>query len=115
MNSFRADTLRFIRPFLSRAATVDLRGAADDLAVFVAFIRTVLVEDDFDDFEEDEDFCADALKGNKSRRQRTANRTCLIMRPPNTLDWCSELSETGPKLKRQFRRSTFCSFADWGG
>jgi hypothetical protein len=87
MKSFRAEALRFIRSFLSRTATVDLREEVlEDLAVFVCLIRTVLVDDDFDDFEEEEcDFCADRLKGNKSRRKITANLTCLIVRPPNAL------------------------------
>jgi hypothetical protein len=65
MKSLRADALRLIRPFLSRAATVDLRGAAvEDFAGFVCLMRTVLVEDDFDDLEDDrEDFCAGRSKG----------------------------------------------------
>jgi hypothetical protein len=53
MNSFLADALRLIRPLVSRTATVDLRATVDDFAVFVCLMRTVLVEDDFEDFEDE--------------------------------------------------------------
>jgi hypothetical protein len=80
MNSFRAAALRLIRPFLSRTATADLRGAADDdLAVFVCLMRTV--EDDFDDFD-DERFCAGRSNGSNKTMISATSEPRLILRYP---------------------------------
>jgi hypothetical protein len=98
MNSFRADALRLMRPFLSRAVTLDFREVVVDDFAFVCLIRTV--EDDFDDFD-DECFCAGRSNGSNKTMISATSEPRLIMRPPNTMELCSALSATAQRMKRK--------------
>ena len=79
MNSFRADALRLMRPFLSRAVTLDFREVVVDDFAFVCLIRTV--EDDFDDFD-DECFCAGRSNGSNKTMISATSEPRLILRYP---------------------------------